>query len=361
MPPSVTVVSQTITETSSRPLFIVNHSKTSTKTDRAYDKSYKTLWGYFEHEIKWFNVFMLVILHLYTFYLYYTIHIGKIHLLVWGILMGSIGGFGVTGGAHRYFTHRCYKANLPLRILLMLAFTSAGQNSLFEWVRDHRVHHKFSETDADPHNSKRGFFFAHCGWLMMKKHPEVLRKGKTVDCSDLLEDPVVRFHLKYFIPLRIMLCFVLPTLIPMYFWGWSFTDCLDTTIGKWITLLNCTWSVNSAAHLWGARPYNNKICPVETKAVSFLAMGEGWHNYHHTFPWDYKASEFSYYFNVTTFWIDVFAKLGWAYDLKQPSRDLIEKIVKKSGDGSHFEWGHDVVSEEEGVEFLQTKQYDKRI
>ena len=67
------------------------------------------------------------------------------------------------------------------------------QNSICEWVRDHRVHHKFSETDADPHNSNRGFFFAHVGWLMMKKHPEVIRKGREIDMSDVLADPVVIF------------------------------------------------------------------------------------------------------------------------------------------------------------------------
>ncbi|XP_071056017.1 stearoyl-CoA desaturase-like [Onthophagus taurus] len=38
--------------------------------------------------------------------------------------------------------------------------------NLFEWVRDHRVHHKYSESDADPHISNRGFFFSHMGWLM---------------------------------------------------------------------------------------------------------------------------------------------------------------------------------------------------
>ena len=60
-----------------------------------------------------------------------------------------------------------------------------------DWVRDHRVHHKYSETDADPHNAERGFFFAHVGWLMMKKHPEVKRRGKGLDLSDLYADPVV--------------------------------------------------------------------------------------------------------------------------------------------------------------------------
>jgi fatty-acid desaturase len=41
------------------------------------------------------------------------------------------------------------------------------------------------------HNAHRGFFFAHVGWLMMKKHPEVLRRGKQVNFSDLFEDPLV--------------------------------------------------------------------------------------------------------------------------------------------------------------------------
>lgn len=72
----------------------------------------------------------------------------------------------------------------------------ACQNDLYEWTRDHRVHHKFSESDADPHNVNRGFFFAHMGWLMCKKHPDVMRKGKAVDCSDLLRDPVIRFQKK---------------------------------------------------------------------------------------------------------------------------------------------------------------------
>lgn len=85
----------------------------------------------------------------------------------------------------------------------MLCFTISGQNSIYEWVRDHRVHHKFSETDADPHNSNRGFFFAHVGWLMLHKHPEVVRKGKMLDLSDIMEDPVVRFHQKW------VVCFLL--------------------------------------------------------------------------------------------------------------------------------------------------------
>lgn len=64
-----------------------------------------------------------------------------------------------------------------------------------------------------------------------------------------------------------------------------------------------------------------------------MALGEGWHNYHHSFPWDYKASEFGK-LNVTTFWIDLFAKLGLVYDLKKPSDELVNKYIENNGVGT---------------------------
>lgn len=68
------------------------------------------------------------------------------------------------------------------------------QNHIYEWVRDHRVHHKFTDTDADPHNASRGFFFAHMGWLLLKKHDDVITKGQTVDMSDVAADPIVKYQ-----------------------------------------------------------------------------------------------------------------------------------------------------------------------
>lgn len=58
------------------------------------------------------------------------------------------------------------------------------------------MHHKYTDTNADPHNSTRGFFFCHMGWLMCKKHPDVIEKGKTLDMGDILADPVVRFQMR---------------------------------------------------------------------------------------------------------------------------------------------------------------------
>lgn len=155
----------------------------------------------------------------------------------------------------------------------MVAYLCAGQNTMYDWVRDHRVHHKYSETIADPHNVNRGFFFAHVGWLMLRKHPEVIKKGRIIDMSDILSDPVVQFQQKYvtqkqmfisnfcncylylkryFAPLKIMLCFIIPTIVPVYFWNESwFFAIISQCILRYTMSLNFTWSVNSAAHMFG--------------------------------------------------------------------------------------------------------------
>lgn len=86
--------------------------------------------------------------------------------------------------------------------------------------------------------------------------------------------------------------------------------------------------------------YFRFINPAENRSVSILALGEGWHNYHHTFPWDYKTSELGKYaFNFTAAFIDLFSKIGWAYDVKTVSEDMIQKRVQRTGDGTHDIWG----------------------
>ncbi|XP_067619751.1 acyl-CoA Delta-9 desaturase [Eurosta solidaginis] len=306
--------------------------KTTFKGDKVFGIEFKA-------PLKWDKVIQIFLVHIVSLVCLITYPLDKINIytILWAFFMGGVAGFGVTAGAHRFWTHRSFKANVPLRSILMICFSIAGQNTLYDWVRDHRVHHKYSETDADPHNSNRGFFFAHVGWLMMLKHPEVLRRGRQLDMSDVMSDPVVQFHQKYFIPLKIMLCFILPTMVPIYFWGEELkmafiTQCLF----RYVCSLNFTWSVNSAAHMWGTRPYDKRIRPSENIYVSIIAMGEGWHNYHHVFPWDYKAAELGDYLgNFTTMVLDAFHRIGWAWDMKEPSKDLVRRVIEKYGDGTH--------------------------
>jgi stearoyl-CoA desaturase (Delta-9 desaturase) len=145
-------------------------------------------------DIKWRNVFIFIYFHLAA--LYSLTFEKRASSLIVGWVFGIVSALGTTVGAHRLYTHRTFKANLKMRIMLMIMQTSAAQNDMIEWVRDHRVHHKFTDTDADPHNSKRGFFFCHMGWLMCKKHPDVKKFGSKIDMSDVESDPVLQFQRK---------------------------------------------------------------------------------------------------------------------------------------------------------------------
>uniref|UniRef100_A0A8C5K9B8 stearoyl-CoA 9-desaturase n=1 Tax=Jaculus jaculus TaxID=51337 RepID=A0A8C5K9B8_JACJA len=287
-------------------------------------------------EYVWRNIILMVLLHLGALYGTTLLLSCKLYTLLWGIVYFSISILGITAGAHRLWSHRTYKARLPLKIFLIIANTMAFQNDVYEWARDHRTHHKFSDTHADPHNSHRGFFFSHVGWLLVRKHPAVKEKGSLVNMSDLKAEKLVMFQRRYYKPAVLMMCFILPTLVPCHFWGETFQHSLYiATLLRYAVVLNATWLVNSAAHLYGYRPYDKNINPREQVLVSLATLGEGFHNYHHAFPYDYSASEYRWHINFTTFFIDCMAAIGLAYDRKKVSKASILARIKRTGDGSY--------------------------
>lgn len=145
---------------------------------------------------------------------------------------------------------------------------------------------------------------------------------------------------RYYIYMMPFVCFIIPTLIPVYLWGETWTNSwFVATLFRYTFILNVTWLVNSAAHKWGNKPYDKSINPTQNLSVAVFALGEGYHNYHHTFPWDYKTAELGHMMNFTTSFINFFARIGWAYDLKTVSNEIIERRVKRTGDGSHHLWG----------------------
>ncbi|XP_073949447.1 acyl-CoA Delta-9 desaturase-like [Choristoneura fumiferana] len=293
----------------------------------------------YEWQIVWRNVLGFIYLHAGLLYGFYLILTGRVKFWtpVFAVTFTILSALGVTAGAHRLWAHRAYKARWPLRLILALLQTMAFQNHIYEWVRDHRVHHKFTETDADPHNAKRGFFFSHIGWLMVRKHKEVFEKGAGIDLSDLEKDPIVMLQKKTYLVVMPILCFLLPSWIPVYCWGEDpWTSWYVASIWRYTMSLNFTWLVNSAAHIWGNKPFDKNIGATDNLTVAIWAIGEGWHNYHHVFPWDYKAAELgNYRTNFSTALIDLAAKYGWAYDLKTVSTQMILNRVTRTGDGSH--------------------------
>lgn len=112
-------------------------------------------------ELVWRNIILFIYVHIAAVYgVWLMLSSARLYTTVFSLMLYLFSGLGITAGAHRLWAHRSYKARLPLRILLTTFNTLAFQDCAIHWARDHRVHHKYSETDADPHNATRYSFIA---------------------------------------------------------------------------------------------------------------------------------------------------------------------------------------------------------
>ncbi|KAJ8961754.1 hypothetical protein NQ318_021355 [Aromia moschata] len=216
-------------------------------------------------------------------------------------------------------------------------------------VKRPQAHHKYSDTDCDPHNARRGLFYTHIGWIMLKKSDEVLSKVENIDLSDLGNDSVVMFQKKTYHLWTVLWCYVIPPLIPWYFWN---EDIWLSFIVMGVMRQALTfhfWLLgNSVGHKYGNRPFDKNILPVNSEIMNIIAIGEGWHNFHHVFPWDYRSAEVgNYKYNFTTGFIELMRKIGWAYDLKAVSADVVRKRALRTGDGTLK--GYDMENQEGDV------------
>lgn len=275
----------------------------------------------------------LILAHLAAMYGLFLMVTGKIAIStgIFFVFYLYLNQIGVTGGMHRLWTHRSFTASTPLRFFLMLCAAIANQGSIYHWVRDHRIHHRFSEKEADPHNANLGFFYSHVGWLIVEKNEETIKEGKKLNLDDLHNDSFVMFEKITHPWFQIFICYMLPGFICMLLGDTYWNGVFTAGALRYVLCLHFTWFVNSAAHLWGNRPYNPNIGPAENLWVSIFAAGEGWHNFHHTYPFDYATSEHGVFtqWNPTKFFIDTCAFFGLASNLRKASHNKNKSSKKQ--------------------------------
>lgn len=102
------------------------------------------------------------------------------------------------------------------------------------------------------------------------------------------------------------------------------------------------------------------IMPTESTLVGFVALGEGWHNYHHSFPWDYRAAELGSKYCLTTYVIDFLSYFGLAYDLKSAPFTMIQKRILRTGDGTHHVYGFKKVKMGDASEVINESNDERK-
>ncbi len=184
------------------------------------------------------------------------------------------GAVGITLGYHRLLAHRSFRASKWLEYAVAFCGTLAGQPVLY-WVGYHRMHHRHSDTEADPHDSRKGFWWAHVGWMLVKPAGESPPYQRYV--KDIARDPVYRLLdrtcLLWQAPLGLALFAV---------GGWPFV--IWGIFVRLVVVYHCTWLVNSAAHQFGYRANPTSDRSTNAWWVTLLTYGEGWHNNHHACP-----------------------------------------------------------------------------
>jgi stearoyl-CoA desaturase (Delta-9 desaturase) len=263
--------------------------------------------------------YQLLLLASLPFYLYYNTP--GLGMILSGIVLLYLTGLSITGGYHRFYSHRSYKTNKYVEAVLLFLSSMAAQGSALRWSFDHRIHHAHVDTDEDPYSIKKGFWFAHCMWILHKPRPI---EKKVV--PDLMSNPLVMFQHRYY-----KLLMIGSNALVTLFFGWLFGDFLGAfVIVLWLRMFalhHFTWFINSLAHMWGEKPFCQELSAVDNYFLSMLTFGEGYHNYHHTFANDYRNGIRWFHFDPTKWMIWTLNKLGLAHGLKKMDPVTIEKRI----------------------------------
>jgi stearoyl-CoA desaturase (delta-9 desaturase) len=216
------------------------------------------------------------------------------------------GGVGVTLGFHRLVSHRSFQTPKWLEYFLILCGTLACQGGPIEWIGLHRIHHKYSDTTPDPHNSNRGFWWSHMGWMLYKIPANNDIPRYTQDIED---DPFYKFCQNNLIAIQVALGLVLYA-----FGGWPYV--IWGIFVRLVVVFHCTWFVNSATHKFGYQRYESNDNSRNCWWVALLTFGEGWHNNHHAYQ--YSARHGLTWWEIDTTWMAIclLQWLGLATEIK---------------------------------------------
>jgi sn-1 stearoyl-lipid 9-desaturase len=222
------------------------------------------------------------------------------------VLHWVTGGLGITLGWHRLLTHRSFQTPKWLEYFLAFCGTLAMQSGVIRWVGLHRHHHLHSDQEADHHDSTKGFWWSHMGWMLYEVPADVEVPRFTQDIAD---DPVYRFMDKYFFLIQVAFAGLLYWAggWPFVFWG---------VFVRLVVVYHCTWLINSATHKFGYRTYESGDRSTNCWWAALLAYGEGWHNNHHKYQYSARHGLKGWEIDATWGMICLLKFLGLATKVK---------------------------------------------
>ena len=219
----------------------------------------------------------------------------------------------ITMGYHRLYAHMTYKANPLVQFLFLFFGAAAFEQSALKWASQHRTHHQFVDTDKDPYSIKKGFFYAHIGWLIFWK-----QSAHFDNVPDLQRNRLVMHQHRHYMLWSVASGVLLPVLIGAAaghaLGAFLFAVCLRLTL-----VYHGTFCINSVCHMFGKATYDIYSSAKDHWFAALITFGEGYHNYHHHFPADYRNGVRWYHWDPTKWLIALLVRVGLASDPKKIS------------------------------------------
>jgi stearoyl-CoA desaturase (delta-9 desaturase) len=251
-------------------------------------------------------------------------------------VMYTVTNHGITIGFHRLFTHKSFKPNRIVKIVLAILGSMAIQGPLIRWVADHRKHHKFSDRDGDPHSPWRygtnlkaltkGFLWAHMGWLF-----DTEQTPQRKYAPDLMKDrDLVRISRTFWVWVLVSVL-IPPVLGALLTWSWqgALTAFFWGTLVRVGLLHHVTWSINSICHTIGDRPFVSRDKSANVWWLAIASGGESWHNLHHADPTCARHGVMRGQVDTSARVIWMMEKAGWVEDVRWPVKERLDaKLVR---------------------------------
>ncbi len=264
----------------------------------------------------WVNIFFLTLTPVLAIpvLIWHTWHSG-FHLwmpILFGI-MYILTGLSICAGYHRYYSHKSYECAWPVQLFYAVFGAMAMQNSILSWCAGHRRHHAYAESDWDPYSIQRGFWWAHIIWIFNDNSATV----KSDNVRELQKDPIVAWQHRWYKFIGLAAGLGIPAR-----WDWIgvFGNPLAGLLwGGFLRIVlvhHSTFSVNSLAHRFGSKAYDDESTARDNWAVALLTFGEGYHSFHHRFPADFRNGIRWFNWDPSKWFINALKWTGLASNLR---------------------------------------------
>ena len=121
----------------------------------------------------------------------------------------------------------------------------------------------------------------------------------------------------------------MPTVVCGYFWGDWRGGYFIAGVARLVFVHHSTFFVNSLAHYWGDSEFSDQHTAKNSIITALVTVGEGYHNFHHEFPSDFRNGVRWYHYDPTKWFILAMEKLGLAYDLKRfPKNEIVKGTLQ---------------------------------